>query len=227
MTEHEVTSANQPARVGERNAPVGEIGKAKGSAMRQGRRQVMIDQQVQGALIGRVLLYWFICQAAMVIAWCAWSVLTAPHGVPAPFDRRTNSAADPRAIGSQLVLPLVLADFLRLSNRFVGPIWNLRNAMKRVELGDPVVPLELRRADFWSDLLGQFNRLLPRLRRQPSAECCPERPTTDRLSQRELAGRSGGSHPEEPAPSDPVIADDVRGPLAAGAAISDGRQCCD
>ncbi len=148
----------------------------------------MIDQQVQGALIGRVLLYWFACQAAMVIGLLGWSVGTAQPGVPALSVAERLRPLVPALIGSQLLLPLVLADFLRLSNRFVGPIWNLRNAMKCVELGDEVSPLQLRRADFWPDLLERFNRLLPRLRPPSSAFCCAEPLATHCTSAREPNG---------------------------------------
>jgi hypothetical protein len=123
------------------------------------RRQVMIDQEVQGALIGRVVLYWIVCQATFVVSYGAWQYVWLPTGAsPAGLPLRLAGLI-PALLGSLLFLPLVIADVLRLSNRFVGPIWNLRNAMKRFELGDAVPPLELRRGDYWQDLLRRFNRL--------------------------------------------------------------------
>lgn len=123
------------------------------------RRQVMIDQEVQGVLIGRVIVYWLVCQASVFFGYAAWQILTLPSDESVVGVLPQIAELLPALLGSLLLIPLVIADLLRLSNRFVGPIWNLRNAMKRLELGDPVPPLELRRRDFWPDLLRRFNRL--------------------------------------------------------------------
>ena len=123
------------------------------------RRQLMLDQEVQGVLIGRVTSYWLSCLGSVIISSLCWSIWT------------DGTAADgwtvigrllPGMIGSLMFLPLVLADALRFSNRFVGPIFNLRNALKRIQLGDDVPPLQPRRGDFWGDLTWRFNQLIMR-----------------------------------------------------------------
>ncbi|MCA9167740.1 MAG: hypothetical protein KDB23_08730 [Planctomycetales bacterium] len=123
------------------------------------RQQLMLDQSVQGGLIGRVTSYWLCCLGSVIISSLCWSIWTE------------GSTADPWTVigrllpgllGSLMVLPLVLADILRFSNRFVGPIFNLRNALKRIQLGDDVPPLEPRRNDFWGDLTWRVNQLIMR-----------------------------------------------------------------
>ena len=131
------------------------------------RRQVMLDQQVQGALITRVILYWITCQLTTALLYGIWCQGLEPTDEPARSVGSAVLSLLPALLGSLLVLPLVLADVLRLSQRFVAPVWNLRNALKRLELGDAVSPLELRRGDYWHDLLGRFNQLLPRLQPAP------------------------------------------------------------
>jgi len=160
------------------------------------RRQVMIDQRVQGALIGRVILYWFVSQAAVLLGYTVWCLKTSPGGEPTTAVVSRVAGLVPAMLGACLLLPLVIADILRVSNRFVGPIWNLRNAMKRVEMGDQIRPLQLRRKDYWHDLLRQFNRLLTRLQPHnlgkgvPAAESLTHR-SSHRAKANGLAGWDG------------------------------------
>ena len=126
------------------------------------RRQIMLDQPVQGTLLTRVTIYWVTCLLATTIAsWC-WLRVTGDSTVSL-LDLCYQQS--PAWIGSLLLLPLVWADTLRLSSRFVGPIANLRNALKRLEWGDDVPALRSRRGDHWEDLIECFNRLLNRCRR--------------------------------------------------------------
>jgi hypothetical protein len=114
-----------------------------------------------------VILYWVTCQVAVVLSHGIWRHWLGPDVAPADSLGSTVLSLTPALLGSLLVLPLAIADVLRLSQRFVGPVWNLRNVMKRLELGDAVPPLEVRRGDYWHELLARFNQLLPRI--QPAA----------------------------------------------------------
>ncbi len=132
------------------------------------RKQIMIDQTVQGTLIARVVLYWFLCLGSVVLyAWCSM-VWMEPEGAE-PIWRRLSRLM-PALLGSLSVLPLAIADVIRASNRFVGPIHHLRNAFKRLVIGDAVRPMELRSSDHWNDLVLRFNQLLPRLQSTSTRE---------------------------------------------------------
>jgi hypothetical protein len=126
------------------------------------RRQIMIDQEVQGALVFRVVWYWVGCEATVLLLHVVWQLGNGPERDPVRIATREVCHLLPALLGTLLVQPLVITDVLRLSNRFVGPIGNLRNALKRSELGDAVAPLQRRPADFWPDLLDRVNRLLQR-----------------------------------------------------------------
>jgi nitrate/nitrite-specific signal transduction histidine kinase len=80
----------------------------------------------------------------------------------------------PAMIASLILLPIVMMDVARMSNRFVGPGVRLRAALKDVAEGRPAQPLNFRDQDFWRELATDFNRAAGRLV-QNSAEL--SRPT--------------------------------------------------
>jgi hypothetical protein len=51
-------------------------------------------------------------------------------------------------------------DTLRLTNRFVGPIYSLRRALREAAEGNVSRPLQFRDDDFWRDVADDFNRAL-------------------------------------------------------------------
>ena len=58
----------------------------------------------------------------------------------------------PVVIVSLLLLPLVIFDMIRFSNRFVGPLLRLRRSMRQLARGQRVEPLKFRSNDLWQDL---------------------------------------------------------------------------
>lgn len=129
--------------------------------MRQNaRRQIMLDQPVQGTLVKRVTTYWFLCIVATLLMSRLWTSFTDPQMSTREW---TNERFQPLVIpllGTLLLLPLAWADMVRLSNRFVAPVHSIRTAIRRMLLGDDVPPLTSRPDDFWRDVTKQFNRLL-------------------------------------------------------------------
>jgi hypothetical protein len=70
----------------------------------------------------------------------------------------------PVFFASALVLPLLLADVLRVSNRFAGPMYRLRNALRDLADGKAVTPVKFREGDFWCNMADEFNRVLERMK---------------------------------------------------------------
>lgn len=58
-----------------------------------------------------------------------------------------------------LLAPIFAYDLLRLSNRFVGPIFRLRRELRRLSNGEPVTMIDFREGDFWHDTADSFNRV--------------------------------------------------------------------
>ena len=69
----------------------------------------------------------------------------------------------PAIVVGVLLLPLAVFDVLRLSNRFVGPFFRLRGAMRQLARGERVDPIFFRRGDFWQEFADEFNAVAARL----------------------------------------------------------------
>lgn len=120
------------------------------------RRQIMVDQPVQGVLTARVAIYWGMGMGATLFSGWIWQFWYPSDSESSLFP----TGLLPAVIGSLAVLPLAIVDMIRVSNRFVGPVHSLRNQLKCLSLGDSVRPLELRKGDYWNDLVRQFNEVV-------------------------------------------------------------------
>lgn len=59
-----------------------------------------------------------------------------------------------------LFIPFAIIDLLRFSHRIVGPIFRLKNEIKKLGTGDTSsAGLQFRENDFWDELSGSFNQL--------------------------------------------------------------------
>ncbi len=123
------------------------------------RKQLFVDSRVQGALIGRVILYWVVCLITITLMLLCWRVVTGPARL---FWTHFNDMwfhFGPAVIASFVLVPLVILDLLKLSNRFVGPLVRLRRGMRALAAGEHVEPIKFREGDFWHDFAEEFNAL--------------------------------------------------------------------
>jgi len=51
-----------------------------------------------------------------------------------------------------LLLPIYILDSFKLSNRLVGPVGRIRNALRDLAEGKPYRTVELRTKDFWPEM---------------------------------------------------------------------------
>ena len=56
-----------------------------------------------------------------------------------------------------LLMPIFLRDTLKLSNRFAGPMFRLRTALKTMSSGQVPGPIKFREGDFWLEAADDFN----------------------------------------------------------------------
>ena len=128
------------------------------------RRIFLIDSQVQGALMMRVVAYWIYClfTISMLLIW--WDLFAGPPRQFMLVLADVYQRFAPAAAASLLILPLVVMDLLRLSNRFAGPARRLRNALSELGEGKEVRPLLFRDNDFWQETAAEFNRVNDRIR---------------------------------------------------------------
>ena len=127
------------------------------------RRQWFVDSDVQGALVWRAILYWCACLGTMTLMLLCWGILTGPSRL---FYYHFNDMwfyYGPALIVSVIILPLVIVDIVRLSNRFAGPLVRLRRSMRALARGEHVRPIRFRDDDFWRDFAEEFNAVVARV----------------------------------------------------------------
>lgn len=127
------------------------------------RKQLFVDPKVQGALVFRVVTYWVVCVATMAIMLLCWRMLTGPARLPYTHLDDMWFHFGPALIASFILLPVVIYDIVRISNRFTGPLFRLRRCMRDLAEGKDVEPIRFRGSDFWQDLAKDFNAVVRRV----------------------------------------------------------------
>ncbi len=137
---------------------------------RNKRKKLFVDRKVQGTLLLRVVLYWIYCLAAVILLVACWSVITDKPSSSNELFRRLAVHYAPGILASFLLLPIVLWDFLRVSNRFAGPMVRVRWTLQKIAEGEDVKPLSFREGDFWQEFSEDFNAAMLKQREgQPAA----------------------------------------------------------
>jgi nitrogen fixation/metabolism regulation signal transduction histidine kinase len=152
------------------------------------RKKTFVDPKVQGALVRRLVLHWFsFIAVAAVVAFCL-QILTNPFRSISEHGQELWWTHGPFLLVMFFMLPVFIVDTIKLSNRFAGPIYRLRNTIRSVADGEKFQPLRFRDFDFWQGLADDFNAMVARLtgstREQPTLDADEtlaetESPTTD------------------------------------------------
>ncbi len=127
------------------------------------RKRLFVDPHVQGALILRVVGYWFYCLLTMATALLVLRVFTGPARI---FDWKMADFwhwYGPAAVASLLLLIVVVIDAIRMSNRFVGPLYRVRREMQRLAAGEAAEPVRFRDGDYWQEFADEFNAVAQRM----------------------------------------------------------------
>jgi len=133
------------------------------------RRHLFVDPKVQGALVLRVILYWFVCLIAISLMLLCWRIVTGPARMFYSHFDDMWFFYGPAAVASLLLLPLVIVDVVRLSNRFAGPLLRLRRSMRALARGEQVEPIRFRDNDFWQEFAAEFNAVVDRFQHRTIA----------------------------------------------------------
>ena len=122
----------------------------------------MVDAKVQGALILRIVLYWFFCVVVVGLILLCLDIANGPVG-PLFNQFRLESLwvqYGAVVVASVMILPVLLADTILTSNRFAGPLFRVRRSMRALAAGEPVQPIHVRKKDLWPDVAEEFNAVL-------------------------------------------------------------------
>lgn len=149
------------------------------------RQQVWIDRHVQGVLVGRVLLYWsgILIYFGLSIGCFHW--WQNPEWTLSEHLGAMLEQILPCLPTLLLLLPLVIFDIVRLSNRFAGPVYRLRKHLTDLSQDAQVSPLHFRDEDYWQQLaeptskkylcLSSRSRCFLLYARASQKELCPQR----------------------------------------------------
>ena len=129
------------------------------------RWQLFVDRPIQGALLIRAAVYWAVCLLTQQLIVFLFVVATSWSD-----DFQTNGArllwhVQVSTVASLAILPVILLDVLKLSHRWVGPVFRLRATLHSLTLGEPVPPIRFREGDFWQDLARDMNVVTAELNR--------------------------------------------------------------
>lgn len=131
------------------------------------RKKFFVDPKVQGMLLKRATRYWFLSLALVgCITILGWIFVSPGIGVLVSSGSQlsaTLSALVVAVFASMLLLPVALFDLVRVSNRFVGPMFRLRGLMEKAASGEPVGPIRFRDGDVWEEFATAFNNMNDRL----------------------------------------------------------------
>ena len=151
-------------------------------SMKHLRKQFFVDPKVQGALVGRVILYWLVCIITITLMLLCWRIVTGPARIFYMHFSDVWFFYGPAMLASLMLLPLVVVDIIRLSNRFAGPLLRLRRSMRALTQGEYVDPIEFRDGDFWQEFAQEFNALAARVQGQtPAVEPDPEEQAEEKM----------------------------------------------
>jgi len=128
------------------------------------RRQLLVDRKVQGTLLLRTVLYWVYAMLAVTASIVCYRILV--DGPARPFYTHFDDLwfhMSPAFFGALFLLPLVLIDMARLSNRFTGPLYRMRNEMRRLARGEKVQLMHFRDGDYWHEIAEEFNAVVARV----------------------------------------------------------------
>jgi hypothetical protein len=130
------------------------------------RSFLFVDREVQGALMLRAAIYWLFCLISISLMLIGWSAYAGPPRRFIDLATDVYFRYGPAMAASLVLLPLVLIDVVRMSNRFVGPVVRLRGALRELADGRPAQPLNFRDDDFWREMATDFNKAAARCARE-------------------------------------------------------------
>jgi len=126
------------------------------------RRQLFVNRSLQGRLLAQVVVYWFYCLLSIALFAACWITFMKQPASSAELFWELWASCGPALAGSILLLPLVLLDCLRISNRFAGPIVRIHEVLQQLAEGKPSGPVQLRDKDYWQELAQSINQIVQR-----------------------------------------------------------------
>ncbi|TWT99138.1 hypothetical protein Pla108_00710 [Botrimarina colliarenosi] len=136
------------------------------------RKHYFVDRHVQGGIALRAARYWAFSVAVFgMLTVIGWVFVTPGVAALVESPDRLRALLACMAVASvvaTLIMPVVLLDLMRFTNRFVGPMVRLREAMRAAAAGEHVDPIRFRDGDYWQEFADAFNAMQARIERPPA-----------------------------------------------------------
>jgi hypothetical protein len=148
------------------------------------RRKIFIDRPIQLAVLLRTALYWAMCTMAQVLMVLFFGMVASSQQDFPSLHPQVTWHLQVTLLASIALLPILLWDVLKLSHRWVGPIFRLRTALRTLSRGETISPVKFRGRDFWQDLASDLNAVAAQLEktRTPNSEPAADRKPTTTLA---------------------------------------------
>ena len=127
------------------------------------RSKLFVEPRMQGLLIFKVLLYWVNGFLTVGLLLAVWTVYTNGVSTSGELYAALWKSMGPALAASLVLLPLIVMDCIRWSNRYAGPMVRLHQGLKELAAGQSVAPLQFRQSDLWSEMAKEFNRIAVRV----------------------------------------------------------------
>ena len=127
------------------------------------RGQQYVDPRVQGALWKRLVLHWLGYNAIALVLVIGLEWMNDPFR---PLPEIVSSAwwtYGPLLLVLGALIPVFVYDSIRLSHRFAGPVFRLRQVIENMANGAKPEKVTFRDNDFWKELADDMNRVIDRL----------------------------------------------------------------
>lgn len=111
-------------------------------------------------------IYWFYCLFSVTLIAVCWIIFTQQPESSFDLFGQLWLNCGPALLGSVLLLPLVLLDCLRLSNRFAGPMVRFERAIGELVENGRTDPVTLRDGDYWLKFAENFNVIAEKIQNQ-------------------------------------------------------------
>lgn len=132
---------------------------------RNRRHELFVDAKLQGALLTRIVAYWFL-GVFVIFLLIGFQVFLAGNGKPIVVNLQQSLAHfEPTLIAALGILPVILMDCLCVTSKFAGPLSRIRRQMRKMADGELVEPVQIRKKDFCQELSREFNRVIERVQK--------------------------------------------------------------
>ena len=127
------------------------------------RNRLIADWKFQGGICIRFAIYWFVCYFVTIATIFGFASLEGTTQISGSVSRFFT----PALLAVTLVLPLALLELLAFTNRFVGPMVNLRQRLRQLAAGEMPDEVHFRSDDLLKEFEDDFNVIRARMQHAP------------------------------------------------------------